>query len=347
MFGRSNKLVGLDIGSDAIKVVELEETKTGYAVKNIGYKGLPRDVITEGSIVVDIAEIVNSINEVIAERRISTNKAAIGLKGNQVIAKRVHVPGLDTSLLEEEFRYQAQQFIQMDIEDVNIDYYIVENNTDSTLSEVILAVARKDVISNIVSTVSSSKMKVAVVDLEVFALTNAFEVTYGVVPETSAIVNLGHSTSLVVFVRDGYYEFSREISVGGKDCIEIIQKKLGLTYDDARNMMFDIEAIEFNEDLQRAISEFNTQISYEIKHSIDLFYTNKRMNTSKVYICGGLVKLFDTKDSIERTTDVEVKEFNPFLSIDVSNVSDYDLVVNNPYLFNISLGLALRKVNDR
>jgi type IV pilus assembly protein PilM len=346
MFGKSKNLLGLDVGSNSIKVIEIEEGSSGYILKNIGYRELPRDVISEGSIV-DMAEVVNSINEIIRERKISNNKAAIGLKGNAVIAKRVHIPGVEASLLEEEFRYQAQQFIKMDIEDVNIDYSVVETNLESSMTDVILAVARKDLISSTVSVISGAKLKVSVVDLEVFALTNCFELCYGAMPGINAIVNLGHSSSLIVFVKDGFYEFSREVSVGGKACIEIVQKKLGLSYDDAKTMIMDKEAIEFNEDLQRAISDFNTQLSYEIKHSVDLFYSNSRFNTSKIYICGGLTKLFDLKESIHRTTDIDVDDLNPFLNVDISNVADVELITSNPYLFNIALGLALRKVNDR
>lgn len=346
MFGKSKNLVGLDVGSNAIKLIVLEEGKSGYVLKNIGYKELPRDVISEGSIV-DMAEIVNSINEIIKERKVDGNKAAIALKGNAVIAKRVHVPGIESSLLEEEFRYQAQQFIQMDIEDVNIDYSVVESNPENSMTDVILAVARKDLINSMVSIISGSKLKVSVVDLEVFALTNCFEICYGAMPGITAVINLGHSSSLIVFIKDGFYEFSREVSVGGKDCIEMVQKKLGLAYDDAKIMVMDSEAVEFNEDLQRVISDFNTQISYEIKHSIDLFYSNSRYNTSRIYVCGGLSKLFDLKASIQRTTEIEVNDFNPFLNIDISGVADFELLTSNPYLFNTALGLALRKVNDR
>lgn len=346
MFGKSGNLVGLDIGSNSIKVVELSEGKTGYSIKSIGYKELPRDVISEGSII-DMAEIVNSLNEIFKERNISNNNVAIGLKGNAVIAKRVHIPGTDSSLLEEEFRYQAQQFIQMDIEDVNIDYHIVQTNEESSMTDVILAVARKDVISGILSTLAATKLKVSVVDLEVFALANAYELTYGINSDVSAILNLGHSSSIIVFIKNGYYEFSREISIGGKDCIEMIQKKLGITYDDARLIMNDGDAVEFNEDLQRVISDFNTKVGYEIKHSLDLFYNTTKYSASKIFMCGGLARLFDLKGSIERTSDIAVEEFNPFLNIDISHVSDYELVVNHPYLFNKALGLALRKVKDR
>ncbi|MEF3254278.1 MAG: pilus assembly protein PilM, partial [Deferribacterales bacterium] len=212
---------------------------------------------------------------------------------------------------------------------------------------VILAVARKDIISGVLSTLAPTKMKVSVVDLEVFALINAFELTYGINADVNAILNLGHSSSMIVFIKNGYYEFSREMGIGGKDCIEMVQKKLGISYEDARTMVTDKEAVEFNEDLQRIISDFNTQLSYEIKHSIELFFTTTRYNTSKIYLCGGLAILYDVKNSIERTTDIPVEEFNPFLNINTTNITDFDLLLSNPYLFNTALGLALRKVKDR
>jgi len=346
MFGKTDSLIGLDIGSGGIKVVELEDNKKGYSIKSIGYKELPRDAISEGS-VVDMAEVVNSINEVFKQCGISNNKVAIALKGNAVIAKRVHVPAADESVLEEEFRYQVQQFIQMDIEDVNIDYHIVETDINTGMTDVILAVARKDLISSMLSLLHSTKLKVAVVDLEVFALANIYELNYGVNSDVTAILNIGHSSSLIVFIKNGYYEFSREMSIGGKDCIEMVQKRMGMTYDEARAMICDNEAVEFNEDLQKVIADFNAQLGYEIKHSVEIFYSTAKYSISKLYLCGGLSKLFGVKGMVEKALNVSVLDFNPFLNIDITDVADSDLVSKNPYLFNTAVGLALRKVKDR
>jgi len=224
------------------------------------------------------------------------NKVAIALKGNAVIAKRVHVPAADESVLEEEFRYQVQQFIQMDIEDVNIDYHIVETDINTGMTDVILAVARKDLISSMLSLLHSTKLKVSVVDLEVFALANIYELNYGVNSDVTAILNIGHSSSLIVFIKNGYYEFSREMSIGGKDCIEMVQKRMGMTYDEARAMICDNEAVEFNEDLQKVIADFNAQLGYENKNTLWRYFIVLQNTVFQNYIlCGGLSKLFGGK----------------------------------------------------
>lgn len=346
MFGKKENLIGVDVGSYSVKVVEMKSKRDGFLLKSFSEFMLPEDVISEGT-VVDYGEVVNALTSIFGNKQFSHKKVASALKGNAVIAKKLTVPSVDEKNFRETFRWEAEQYIQMDIDDVNIDYEIINQNTEFEQTEVLLAVARKDLIMDIVSVLESAKLKPALVDLEVFSLLNSFEVNYGIDSEVSAIINIGHSATLIIFVKNGLYEFSREINIGGKSAIDMVQQKLGMTMDDAAQIIKDKEAIEFNEDLQAVIKSFNEQIAYEVKNSIDMFLTTSQMNTTKCYVCGGVVGLYEIKNVIEESVGIEVNYFNPFANIEIGKGVDSEFLNDNLYRFNVAAGLALRKVNDR
>jgi type IV pilus assembly protein PilM len=345
MFGKKLNLIGVDIGSFSIKVVEMKGKKDGFILKNIAEFQLPEDVISEG-IIVDYGEVVNALNAIFTEKKFSHKKVAAALKGNSVITKKLTIPSVDDKNFRETFRWEAAQYIQMDIDEVNMDFEILSRTEELEQTEVVLAVAKKDLIADMVSVLESAKLKPVLIDLEVFALLNAFEVNYGIDSEVSAVVNIGHTTSIIVFVKNGLFEFSREINIGGKNAIHIIQQKLGMTIEEASQIIKDKESIEFNEELQAAIRQFCEDVAFEVKNSIDMFLTSTQLPTSKCYISGS-VGLYGMRDTLEEKLDIEVNYFNPFANIEIAKGIDTDFLNDNLYRFNVAVGLALRKVDDK
>ena len=346
MFSKKVNLIGVDIGSYRVKDIELKSKKDGYLLKNIAEMNLPEDVISEGT-VVDYGEIVNVLTTIFNDNKFSHKKVAAALKGNAVIAKKLTVPSVDDKNFKETFRWEAEQYIQMEIDEVNIDYEILSQNKEYEQTEVLLAVARKDLIMDMTSVLESSKLKPVLIDLEVFSLLNAFEVNYGIDSDVSVIINIGHSSTLIIFVKNGLYEFSREINIGGKNAIEKIQQQMGMTMEESSLIIKDLEAIEYNDELQNVLKDFNKQLAIEIKNSVDMFSTTSQMDTLKCYLCGGGVSIFGLKDVILETLDVDVSYFNPFANIEFGKGLDSEFINANLYRFNIALGLALRKVDDK
>ncbi len=346
MFSKKVNLIGVDIGSYSVKVIELKSKKDGYLLKNIAEMNLPEDVISEGT-VVDYGEIVNVLTTIFNDNKFSHKKVAAALKGNAVIAKKLTVPSVDDKNFKETFRWEAEQYIQMEIDEVNIDYEILSQNKEYEQTEVLLAVARKDLIMDMTSVLESSKLKPVLIDLEVFSLLNAFEVNYGIDSDVSVIINIGHSSTLIIFVKNGLYEFSREINIGGKNAIEKIQQQMGMTMEESSLIIKDLEAIEYNDELQNVLKDFNKQLAIEIKNSVDMFSTTSQMDTLKCYLCGGGVSIFGLKDVILEILGVDVSYFNPFANIEFGKGLDSEFINANLYRFNIALGLALRKVDDK
>jgi type IV pilus assembly protein PilM len=345
MFGKKLNLIGVDIGSFSIKVVEMKSKKDGYILKNIGEFQLPEDVISEG-VIVDYGEVVNALNAIFIDKKFSHKKVAAALKGNSVITKKLTVPTVDDKNFRETFRWEAAQYIQMDVDEVNMDFEILNKFEDLEQTEVVLAVAKKDLIADVVSVLESAKLKPALIDLEVFALLNSFEVNYGIDSDVTAIVNIGHTNSIIVFVKNGLFEFSREINIGGRNAIQLIQQRLGMTVDEATEVIRDKETIEFNEELQAAIKQFCENVSFEIRNTIDMFMTSTQLPTSKCFICGS-VGLYGMRDILEENLEMEINYFNPFANIEIAKGIDTDFLNDNLYRFNVAMGLALRKVDDK
>jgi len=346
MLGKKENLIGVDIGSYSVKVLELKSKKNGYLLKNLNHKELTSDVISEGTIV-DYGEVVNSINDIFKESNFSHKKVAAALKGNAVIAKRLSVPTVDDKNFDEVFRWEAEQYIQMDMDEVNIDYEMLSKDTEIDRADVLLAVARKDLIADTVSVLELAKLKPELIDLEVFALINAFEINYGIDSDVTAILNIGHSSTIILFVRNGLYEFSREINFGVKDCLELIQQKIGVGSHEAKVMLHDEETVEFNEELDNVLKEFNDQISMEVKNTMDMFHTSSQLSVAKCFLCGGGANLHNLKQNLSTQLSLDINYFNPFTNVELDKNIDSDYLNKNMYMFNVALGLALRKAGDK
>lgn len=347
MFGKKENLIGVDIGSHSVKVIELKSKKTGYILKGISEVVLPEDVISEGSIV-DYAEVTRCVREAFQKGNFSSKKVASALKGTGIIAKKVTLTIDDEEQFMETFRWEVEQYIgKKDIDDYNVDYEIIGNVKQSENVDVVIAVARKDLIIDTSSVLESAGLKPSVIDLSIFSLINAFEVNYGVEEGVIAIVDIGNSSTQIIFVKNGVYEFSREVNFAGKNCIEMIQKNLGITRESAKHKLFDIESIEYDEELQNVIKDFNSQLAREVKNSISMLFTSGQLKTSSCYICGGGSAIYSLKDTLEQTLDMSVSQFNPFANIDIDKSLDIDFINSNSYKFNCALGLALRKVDDK
>lgn len=347
MFGKKVNLIGVDIGSFSVKALELKPKKDGYVLKGISEVLLQDDVISEGSIV-DYAEVTNCVRELFKSGKFSHNKVATALKGTGIIAKKVTLPVENEDQFMETFRWEAEQYIgRKDLDDYNIDYEIIGERKVGEHVEVTIAVARKDLIMDISSVLESAKLKPTVVDLSIFSLINALEVNYGVEKDVLAVVDIGHSSTQIIFIKDGIYEFSREIDFGGKRCVEIVQQKLGVTFEDAKSKIMDKETLEFDDSLVSAIDQFNNQIAMELKNSINMFLTGGQLKTNKCYICGGGAVIHGLKDKFEQVLDIPVIFFNPFTNIEIDRSLDSNFINENLYKFNCALGLSLRKVDDK
>src|SRR5258707_9967127 len=246
MFGGGQKraLVGLDIGSSSIKAVELRSTKQGYELVSFGLEALGQTTVAEAAIR-DAPLVAGAISNILETQKTKTKNVATAVSGHSVIVKRVTLPMMTEDELYDRIQSEASQHIPFDIADVNLDHQLLES-IDSQM-DVLLVAVKKDKILNHTNVLAQSGKNSTVVDIDAFALQNCYELNYDPDPgQTIALLNIGASVMNINIVRGGIPLFTRDVSVGGNQYTDALQKELDLSYDDAERLKKDRKSTRLN-----------------------------------------------------------------------------------------------------
>ena len=236
VFRRPKALVGLDIGSSAVKAVELKPAGKGYKVTAFGSEPIPPDSIVDGAII-DGGAVADSIRRLFDSRHIKTREVAASLSGNAVIVKKISLPVMTAAELSESIYWEAEQYIPFDIQDVNLDYQILDPGTGpggKGTMDVLLVAAKKEKIADYTGVIAQAGRTAVVVDVDAFALQNAYEVNYGITPgQLVVLLNAGASATNINIIQGDQSVFTRDVSIGGNAYTEALQKELSLPFEQA------------------------------------------------------------------------------------------------------------------
>ena len=357
-FGKKNQLVGVDIGSYAIKVVEIELNKKGRFLKNFGIIGLPRHSIREGDIVEQEA-VAEALKKLFKNLKIRNQNVAVALSGYPVMAKRISLPNSKREEIEATIHNQAEQYIPFDINDVNLDFDILDK--EETLSEgedeneeksldVMLVAAKKDVINAYVNLLVAADLNPGVLDVDVFALQNAAELIITDEKEGYAIVNVGAEELGINTVVNGTSLFSRDSSFGGTQITELIMSHFDVDFEMAEEIKLGaVQDRPWDQKLEASVSGVVSDWAQEIKRALDFVDTTYSDKTiGKIFVCGGSCRIKGFQKYLEAHTGLPVVELNPFTSL----IPNQDLF-DEEYLNHmapqacVAMGLALRSIDDK
>ena len=352
LFGKKKGLVGLDIGSSAVKAVELKAGGKGgdeYQLVNIGIEPLPPEAIVDGAIM-DSGAVIDAIQRLFQTQKIKTLDVATGVSGNAVIVKKISLPQMSQEELAESIHWEAEQYIPFDIQDVALDYEVIEGGGGGNM-DVLLVAVKKDKISDFTSAISQAGRNAAIVDVDVFALQNCYEVNYGIDPgRVVALLNVGASIMNINIIKGGTSIFNRDIAVGGNQYTDAIQKDLNLSFDQAEALKkgerVDGAAPENLHPILQVVSE---NIAMEIQKTFDFFRaTSSEDRLDRIFLAGGTSKVQGLRDLLSERFEAGVEMLNPFNSV-TYNPRDFDPDFINDVAPSaaIAVGLAARKVGDR
>jgi type IV pilus assembly protein PilM len=352
LFGKKKGLVGVDIGSSAVKAVELKVGGKGgeeYQLVNIGIEPLPPEAIVDGAIM-DAGAVIDSIQRVFQESRIKTSEVATGVSGNAVIVKKISLPQMSAEELSESIHWEAEQYIPFDIQDVSLDYEVLEGGGGGNM-DVLLVAVKKDKISEYTSAITQAGRTASIVDVDVFALQNCYELNYGIDPgRVIALLNIGASITNVNVVKGGLSVFNRDIAAGGNQYTDAIQKELNLSFEQAEALKKG-EQVEgaAPENLHPILQAVSENISMEIQKTFDFFRaTSQEDRIDQIFLSGGTAKIHGLRPLLADRFQASVELLNPFLNV---RYSEKDF--NPDYLDEIgpaaaiAVGLAARRVGDR
>jgi type IV pilus assembly protein PilM len=353
LFGKKKGLVGVDIGSSAIKVVELKAGGKGgneYQLANLGLEPLPPEAIVDGAIM-DSGAVIDAIQRLFTAQKIKTTEVATSVSGNAVIVKKISLPQMTTEELAESIHWEAEQYIPFDIQDVSLDYEVVEGGGSGGNMDVLLVAVKKDKIGDYTSAISQAGKNPAIVDVDVFALQNCYEVNYGIdAGRVVALLNVGASIMNINITKGATSIFNRDIAVGGNQYTDAIQKDLNLSFDQAEALKKGARVEGANPDnLQPILQAVSENIALEIQKTFDFFKaTSSEDRIDRIFLSGGTAKVKGLQELLADRFDAGVELLNPFNSV-TYNPRDFDpdFIADIGPQAAIAVGLAARKVGDR
>jgi type IV pilus assembly protein PilM len=352
VFGKTKSVVGLDIGSSAVKAVELKAAGNSYRVAAFGSQPVPPDSIVDGAII-DAGAVAEAIRRLFdANKAFKGKDVCASLSGNAVIVKKITLPVMTQTELDESIYWEAEQYIPFDVQDVNLDYQILDPGTgaDSRGSmDVLLVAAKKDKIGDYTGVIAQAGRNAVVVDVDAFALQNAYEVNYGLEPgQVVVLLNAGASAINVNILQGDQSVFTRDVSIGGNAYTEALQKDLDLSYEAAEQLKkgIPVDGATFDEarNVLRAITD---NVLLEVQKTFDFFKaTASSDHIDKIVVSGGGSRVDGFYEMLAERFGTPVEEFDPFKTIAWDKQLETD-VTEASSTGAVAVGLALRRVGDR
>jgi type IV pilus assembly protein PilM len=350
---KSKAVVGLDIGSSAVKAVELKAVGKGFKVVAFAIEPVPPDSIVDGAII-DGAAVADAIRRVFENKAFKTREVAASLSGNAVIVKKINLPIMTEAELAESIYWEAEQYIPFDIQDVNLDYQILNSGTGEESAgtmDVLLVAAKKEKIADYTGVISQAGRLPVIVDVDAFALQNAYEVNYGLEPGAVVVLlNAGASAININIITGDQSVFTRDISMGGNSYTEAVQKELNLPFESAEQIKrgHPVDGVTF-EEVQPVLHAVTENVLLEIQKTFDFFKaTASSDRIDRIVISGGASRVDGFTVSLQERFNTGVEVFDPFKMIAFDPAK---LGITDPEglsaMAAVAVGLALRKTGDR
>lgn len=349
-FSKSKNVVGLDIGSSAIKLVELKEKKGGsYSLVKLGAERLSPEAIVDGSIM-DSSMVVETIQRLNTDQSIKNSNYATSLSGHSVIIKKITLPAMSPEELAESIQWEAEQYIPFDINDVNLDYVPLTAPGTGDNIDVILVAVKKEKINDYTSVISQTGKLPVLVDVDAFALQNCYEVNYEVEDgKVLALVNVGASVTNVNVLSGGTSMFWRDITFGGNQYTDAIQRELSLSFEQAEELKRGKAVGDYT--IQQVIPILNSvseDFAGELRKTLDFFTaTSGAERVDEIVLAGGGAGALNLDAILRDKFGIPVSIMDPFrkITVDESQFNPEELAEVAPSMA-IAVGLAIRKLGD-
>jgi type IV pilus assembly protein PilM len=341
---QDNLVVGVDIGSHAVKVCQLKRTDNGYSVVALGSATLPEGAVDDGTLN-DSDAIAKAITGLFNNLKIKNKKVGFSISGYSVIVKKVNLAVMEENKLEEHIMSEAEQYIPFDIEDVYLDYQDLKTSTDKIeRTDVMLVAAKKEIVDEYLEMLKSINLSPVIVDVDGFALENTYEYSYPDI-DNVALVDIGASKMNINILSGGISVVARDIVVGSRQLTEQLQGAFDLDYEEAEALKLGLSpAGDKQPQIEKIFSTTCTQWVLEIKKAIDLYHSNNPdAPLNKLVLSGGGAKVAGFADFLAKETALHVEIFNPFMKMRSSDKKiDPDYLKNIGPEMAIATGIAIR-----
>jgi type IV pilus assembly protein PilM len=333
-----------------VKAAELRRSRNGeYELVSLGMEELSPDCIVDG-VIISKLPVADAISKIFAQQQIKSDQINTSLAGHSVIVKKISLPTQSEADLAESIRWEAEQHIPFDIADVNLDYQVLGENAGTGNLDILLVAVKKDKITDYASVIRMAGKTPVLVDVDAFALQNAYEINYGPADKkTVALLDIGANTMTINIACGDDFLFTRDVGVGGRQYTEFIQKEFNLNYAQAQSLKHgqEVETIK-PADARKAIDSVTEIICLEIHKTYDFFKSTTTVNhIDRMILSGGAAHTPGLIDTLAQKFEMPVEKFDSFKNIrfDPKQFSASMIADRSPDLA-IAIGLALRNAEE-
>jgi type IV pilus assembly protein PilM len=344
LFGRKKTTIGLDIGSGLIKVAVIEHGKGEPELAKVAITPLLADAIVEGEIM-DPGIVSEAVRGALAAAGVKSKPVVTAVGGRDVIIKKIQIERVKEQQARELMRWEAEQHVPFDMESVELDFQILDPFAEGLEMSVLLVAAKRDLVEQKLRLLTDSGITPAAVDVDAFALHNAFEMNHpdamrGVV----GLINIGHEVTNVNILDEGVPILTRDLTVGTRRFREDLQRERGLSSDAADALL---QGYDRSPHLDAVIASRGEEIAIGIERAAAFLASSSRSGSQMraVYTCGGGSRIPGLTEALANRLKIRVEQANPLANLKVRDGAFSELVTDEVApLLMLPIGLALRQV---
>jgi type IV pilus assembly protein PilM len=342
LFRRNAMTVGLDIGSGLIKLVAISHASGGPVLTKVAFAAVPSDAIVDGE-VMDPGIVTESIKGLLASAGLKTKKIVTAVGGRDVIIKKIAMDRMKEAEAREVIRWEAEQHVPFDMDNVEIDFQILDPEGEGLQMTVLLVAAKRELVEHKVALLAEVGLQPSVIDVDAFALHNAFEINY---PEAMrgvvGLINIGHETTNINILDEGVPVLTRDIPIGTRRFKEDLQRERGLSADEADRLL---QGAEESSALDPLLESRGEELAVGIERAAAFLQSASRSagGISRIFTTGGGARIPRLTKVLSDRLRIPVQLANPIEKLQVADgVFDAHSVDEVAPLLMLPIGLALR-----
>jgi len=344
LFPRSRSTVGLDIGSGYIKAATINHASGEPVLEKVALAHVPDDAIVEGE-VMDPTVVADAVRSLLSSAQIKTKDVVVAVGGRDVIIKKIQMDRMKDTEAREVIRWEADQHVPFDPENVELDFQILDPDGEGLQMQVLLVAAKRELVESKLTLLAEIGLEASVIDVEAFALHNAFERNY---PEAMrgvvALANVGHETTTVNLLEEGVPVLTRDLPIGVRRLREDLQRERGLAADAADRV---VRGSELDPSLAPHVAARGEELALGIERAAAFLQTSNRPvgSLARLYLSGGGARVPGLAGVLSDRLRVPVTQAHAVERLEVASGAFDGLNVDevSPLLM-LPVGLALRSV---
>jgi type IV pilus assembly protein PilM len=353
---RRPPLIGIDISASSVKVLELSKNADTYRVERYAVEPLPQNAVVEHAIT-EVEQVADAVQRAIKRSGTKTKHAAVAVAGAHVITKTIKVPaGLSEAELLAQVEMEADHYIPYPLDEVNLDWQLLDTpKSEDDVKEdeeriVLMAACRKEIVDDYVAVIETAGLKAGVVDIETYAMENAYELIAHHMPgagmeKTVAVMDIGSTATNINVMHSNNSVYTRDHTFGGRQLTEEIQRRYGLSYEEAglakkQGGLPD----NYQTDVLRPFMEALCQ---EVMRALQFFYSSSTFNSvDQIILAGGCSQIPGIDELVAARVGVPAMVANPFTSMSLASRIKPQVLSNDAPSLMITCGLAMRSFDQ-